>query len=297
MDNSERISSKIPFPSKYVEVNGSKIHYLQAGNGKPILFLHGVPLSSYSWRNIIPHLATLGTCIAPDLIGMGQSDRPNIKYTIQDHIEFINGFIQALKLKDITIVMHGWGSIIGFAYAMANEKNCRALIFYEAFLRSLDGEDLSLPFQEQIREMQDLSFDFINQGASFVDSMLPQQIMRSLSDEEKFNYREPFSKTGSAKALAQYMKDLTTISGRNELDKIITDYSKKLTQSKLPKLMLYTVPGFVTTIATIMWAKDNLPNLEIIDIGEELHLAQEATPQVMGESISVWLQGLEATRK
>lgn len=297
MDNSERISTKNPFPSKFIEVNGSKIHYLEAGHGKPILFLHGVPLSSYSWRNIIPYLSSLGHCIAPDLIGMGQSDRPNIKYTIEEHIHFIESFIDALKLKNLTIVMHGWGSIIGFSYAMKHENNCRALVFYEAFLRSLDGEDLSLPFQEQIREMQDLSFDFITQGASFVDNVLPQQLMRALTDEERQIYREPFSKTGSAKALAQYLKELTTISGRKELDKIIANYSKKLTKSKIPKLMLYTVPGFVTTIATIMWAKEHLPNIEIIDIGEELHLAQETTPQVMGESISIWLQGLEVAKK
>ena len=292
----ERISEKLSYPSKYVEVYGSKMHFVEAGKGNPILLLHGIPTSCYLWRNIIPHLAPLGRCIAPDLIGFGKSDKPDIEYTVFDHLKYIEKFIEVLGLKHLTLIMHGWGSVIGFDYAMRNEKNCRGLVFYEAFLRSSNGQDISLPFQEQLSAFQDEDvYDFAANGASFIDKIIPQHVMRQLTNEEMNHYREPFIKEGTSKPILQYFKDLSNGPSKNKVDELIASYSKKLSKSRLPKLMLYSIPGFITTIATAMWAKENLPNLEIVDIGEELHLAQETYPQLIGETISVWLQGVEQT--
>ena len=117
--------------------------------------------------------------------------------------------------------------------------------------------------------------------------------MRPLTTQEMECYRKPFLATGSGKPIKQYLKELPNGNGKSKIDAMIADYTLKLTKSKLPKLMLYSIPGFITTIATAMWAKDNVPNLEIADIGEELHMAQEAYPQLIGETISVWLQGVE----
>src|SRR5579864_146670 len=167
----EGISETLAYPSKYVNVLGSNMHYVETGEGDPILFLHGIPTSSYLWRNIIPWLATLGRCFAPDLIGMGRSDKPDIQYSVFDHIKYIDAFIQRLKLEKITLIMHGWGSVIGFNYAMRNEKNCKGLVFYEAFLRSLNGTDTSLPYQEGLMAMEDeVTLSALNaNGADFVD--------------------------------------------------------------------------------------------------------------------------------
>lgn len=278
---------------KFVEIDGSKMHYIEAGEGDPILFLHGIPASSYSWRNVIPHLAPLGRCIAPDLIGMGQSDKPNIAYSLEDHIRYIEKFIETLNLKRITLVMHGWGSVIGFDYAMRHENNCKGLVFYEAFLRSINDSEMSLPYQEQLLSHQPEPDEIyaVMDGVSFVDKTIPQYVMRDLSDDEMNHYRQPFLNSNANKSLWQYLKELPN--GKNNIDKFIADYTKKLVKSKLPKLMLYSIPGFITTIATVIWAKEHLPNLEISDIGEELHLAQESCPEVFGETISVWLQGVE----
>lgn len=291
--NTENILSECPFPSHYVDVYGSKMHYIEAGAGDPILFLHGIPTSSYLWRNVIPHLANLGRCIAPDLIGLGKSDKPNITYSIHDHIKYIDQFISTLNLKNITLVLHAWGSIVGFDYAMRNEKNCKGLVFYEAYIRSLNGENLSLPYQEQIFTLREIenTQEIINHGTQFVDQLLQQEMLRPFSNEELLHYHEPFSAAGSGKPLFQYLHELCGKSG--DINKIIEHYSKKLTQSSLPKLLLYAMPGFITTIATIIWAKEHLPQLEIIDIGEATHYAQESNPTLMGESISVWMQGIE----
>lgn len=294
MSTQER-NSAVTIPSQFVEVKGAKMHYLEMGEGNPILFLHGIPTSSYLWRNVIPLLAPLGRCIAVDLIGFGKSDKPNIQYTIKEHIEYIDGFIKALKLQNMTLVMHGWGSVIGFDIAMRHPKNITGLAFYEAFLRSEHGDDLSLPYQEQLITLQeeDNAFNLSVSGEQFVDYFIPQTVMRRLSDQELLAYRQPLAGQGSGKAILQYLKELPNGSNHSEAEKIIANYSKLLTKSSIPKLMLYSVPGFITTIATAMWAKDNLPNLEMIDIGEELHLAQESYPELMGDTISAWLQSVE----
>jgi len=291
----EGISGRHAMSVKHVDVHGSKMSYLEAGEGDAILFLHGIPTSSYVWRNIIPYLSSLGRCIAPDLIGFGRSEKPDIDYSVFDHIKYIEKLIDALGLKNITLVMHGWGSVIGFHYAMHHENNCRGLVFYESFLRPVHGNELSLPFQEQMNSLQDLenASDMVTNGVVFVDRIIPQNIMRELTDEEMKNYRQPFLQEGAGKPIVQYIKELTKGDGKSKVDKLINDYSDLLTKSKLPKLLLYSIPGFITTIATIKWAKDHLPNLEIVDIGEELHLGQESYPELIGKAVSVWLQGVE----
>ena len=115
-----------------MEVKGSKIHYVEKGEGDPILFLHGNPTSNYLWRNIIPHLSGQGRCIAPDLIGMGKSGKPNIDYGFHDTYAYLDAFIEELGLKNVTLVLHDWGSGMGFHYANLNRDNIKAIAFMEA---------------------------------------------------------------------------------------------------------------------------------------------------------------------
>ena len=215
--------------SKYVDVLGSKIHYLDEGVGHPILFLHGMPTSSHMWRKIIPLLAPLGRCIAPDLIGMGKSGKPDIAYTISEHIQYIDAFIQALNLKRITIVMHGWGSIIGCDYAMRHEKNCRGLVFYESYLQPLGSEEMSLPFQEQMFMLQDQanSAELILNTPYFVEKVIPQAMIDPLPEEDMAVYRAPYLQPGSGKPLHQYLLEMFDETEQQKTNAIIkTIYSK-----------------------------------------------------------------------
>jgi haloalkane dehalogenase len=271
------------------------MHYIEEGSGDPILFLHGIPASSYLWRNVIPYVSPLSRCIAVDLIGMGKSDKPNLLYSIDDHIKYIDKFIETLALKNVTLVMHGWGSIIGFNYAIKHEKNCKGIVFYESYLRPFNQDDLSLPYQEQITFLDEQKniMDLVTNTTYFIDKILPQSMMCPLTEEEMTHYRTPFLQEGSGKPLTQYIRELPRPKSQNPVDKLIAAYSKQLMTSELPKLMLYSIPGFITTIATAIWAKDNLPNIELMEIGEELHYAQESNPRLMAETISVWLQSIE----
>lgn len=281
-------------PSKTVTVLGSNIHYLEAGKGDPILFLHGIPASSYLWRNIIPHVSELGRCIAPDLIGYGKSDKPDITYSIFDHIKYVDAFIDALNLKHLIIVMHGWGSIIGCHYAAQHSANCKGLVFYEPFLDADGKNEKPLALVEQVSTLQkQLMGNKKFETNAIIDTLLETLTMRKLEKSELEHYRQPFSSDQSLKPILQYIKELPTGNGNSKIDNLIADYTKALTRSTMPKLMLYSVPGFITTMATVMWAKEHLPNLEVVDIGEELHFAQESHPELMGETISVWLQSAE----
>ena len=144
----QKISVDFPYQSHYISVHGSKIHYIDKGEGDPILFLHGNPTSSYLWRNIIPHLTSLGRCIAPDLIGMGKSDKPDIEYRFFDHVKYIEGFIEQMGLKNLTLVIHDWGSGLGFHYAMGHENNVKGIAFMEAILMPISWDQ----FPEEMRE-------------------------------------------------------------------------------------------------------------------------------------------------
>lgn len=289
--NQSVISPDYPYSSHYAEVLGSKMHYIEQGSGDPILFLHGVPTSSYLWRNVIPHLSTLGRCIAIDFIGFGQSDKPDIDYSIADHIRFLEAFIASLNLKNITLIMHGWGSIIGLDYAMRHENNCKGLIFYESYLHPITSHDFSLPLQEQLKILNDNTLNIMTHASQLINKIIQQGMTRALSKKELEEYLRPFQPNNSGKPLLKYLQELPK--DHNSTNQIITHYSNKLQKSKLPKLLLYSIPGFITTMTTVMWAKKCLPHLEIIDIGEALHYAQENDPTTMGESISIWLQGLE----
>lgn len=279
---------------KITKVNDANIHYVEDGNeGDPIIFLHGVPTSSYLWRNIIPTLADKARCIAPDLIGMGKSDKPDIQYTFFDHVKYIEGFIENLGLKNITIVGHGLGAAIGFEYAIKHQENVKALAFHEAHVRPMTKwEMLSLPMQHLFKNL----FQNIEQGYKTIvkdnyllDKLLTGLTLQPLSEDVQKNYKQPFLKEKDRKPLWQYMQDFSTLgAGCKKVTGAMTQYCEYLQQSSIPKLMLYTTPGFFTTMDTVQWCRDNLPNLQEADLDVGLHLPQESNPQLFSLLLRDW---------
>jgi len=128
------VPSETRYTHEYVEILGSKMAYVDVGEGDPILFLHGEPTSSYLWRNIMPHLEGQGRLIAPDNIGFGKSDQPELDYTFGDHYRYFEAFVKELDLKNITLVVHDWGSGLGLHYASLNESNVKAIVTMEALM-------------------------------------------------------------------------------------------------------------------------------------------------------------------
>lgn len=277
--------------SKTVDVLGSKIHYLEQGEGDPILFLHGMPTSSYVWRNILPALSDQARCIAPDLIGMGRSDKPDIEYRVFDHIKYIDEFIATMGLKNITLVLHGWGSVVGFDYARRHESNIKGLAFFESHVRpTTDWNMLSLPVQQfaSLLRRPGASYRAIVQQNYLVKKLLPKGVMRNLTPEEINEYLAPFPTIESRKPLWQYVQDLPLGEGPDDVVELITRYSKWLEKTSIPKLMLYAIPGFITTVATVQWARDHLKNIDLVGLDDVLHFAQESVPELLSEKLREW---------
>ncbi|HLB56828.1 MAG TPA: haloalkane dehalogenase [Coxiellaceae bacterium] len=279
--------------SHFISVKGSQIHYIDIGSGDPIVFLHTVPTSSYTWRHIISAISPKARCIAPDLIGMGQSDKPDIEYRVFDHIAYIEAFIDALKLKNITLVLHGWGSVIGFDYARRHEKNIKGIAFYESHLQPVtDWSQLSLPVQQlaTLLNRPGASYRSVVKQNYFIEKLLPRSVIRPLTEEEMEHYRAPFQTPESRKPLWQYVNDLPLGKGPTDVVKLIEEYSKWLQKTKIPKLLLYAIPGFMTTIENVVWARDHFPNTEIAALDDALHLAQESVPEQFSEALLKWYE-------
>lgn len=283
-------------PSHFVSVKGSNMHYTDSGSGDPILFLHGIPTSAYLWRHIIPVLSPHARCIASDLIGMGQSDKPDIDYRVFDHIAYIEAFINALELKNITLVLHGWGSVIGLDYARRNEKNIKAIAFYESHLQPVTNwEQLSLPVQQfaTLLNRPGASYRAIVKQNYFIEKLLPRSVIRELTEEEMSHYRAPFQTPDSRKPLWQYVNDLPLGHGPDDVVALIQRYSEWLEKTKIPKLLLYAIPGFMTTVETVCWARDHLSNIDVAALDDALHLAQESVPEQFSAFLLNWYQKIK----
>lgn len=277
--------------SHRISVKGSEMHYLEMGTGDPIVFIHGIPTYSYLWRNIMPHLSDYGRCIALDLIGMGESDKPDIDYRVFDHIDYFTAFMDAMELDRATLVLHGWGSVVGFSYAQKHESRLKGLAFFESHVRpTTDWNMLSLPVQQlaTLLNRQGASYRAIVQQNYLVDKLLPSGVIRELSSAELDAYQKPYPTPESRKPLWQYVQDLPLGKGPDDVVALISGYSHWLQETKLPKLMLYAIPGFITTVATVQWAKDNLSNLSLVGLDDALHFAQESIPDQFGEALREW---------
>lgn len=276
--------------SKFVTVRNSKMHYLEHGNGKAVLFLHGMPTSSYIWRNIIRAMPSNAHCIAPDLIGMGQSDKPDIAYRVFDHIQYLTDFIEALQLRDITLVLHGWGSVIGLAYAMQNPDNIKAIAFYEAYIGNMtERKNFSLPVQEMISFVnKPENKNFILQDPKAIDKFLYTAGLKKLDESDLQIYRAPFTEPENRKPIWQYVQDSPFGKGNKDVAQLIHQYTKYLIQTDIPKLLLYSIPGFVTTIENIIWCRKNLKELSVVDMGDGLHFVQEYNPEAFAQALQAW---------
>lgn len=292
----EEISANFPFESKFITIKESKIHYIDEGdqNADPVLFLHGNPTSSYLWRNIIPYLTSKARCIAPDLIGMGKSDKPNIDYRFIDHVKYVEGFIEKLELKNLTLVIHDWGSGLGFHYATRNMKNVKAIVFMEAILAPVPSWE-SMP--EPIRKMfqmyrSDKGQELIINRNFFVERTLPGGIVRKLSDDEMNYYREPFLEPKSRKPLWRWPNEVPIDGHPADVVKIVTAYNKKLQRWNVPKLLFYASPGAIFPVTLVKWCQKRFSNLISIDIGHGLHFIQEDKPHLIGKEIANWYNKL-----
>ncbi len=294
MADDKEISATFPFESRFIEVEGSNIHYVEEGTGDPILFLHGNPTSSYLWRNIIPYAAEIGRAIAPDLIGMGKSDKPDIEYRFFDHVRYIEGFIEALGLQNITLVVHDWGSGLGFHYASRHEGNTKGVAFMEAILPipSWDafpeaGRDLFKSFRTK-----DVGEDLLINKNMFVENVLPNFVVRTLTEEEMDHYREPYREEASRKPVWRWPNELPIEGEPPDVWEAVEAYHEWLQRTELSKILFHATPGALMSAPLVESLTSTLKNLKTVDIGPGLHFVQEDNPHEIGRELAQWYRGL-----
>lgn len=290
------MSHNFPFQPKYIRVKGSRIHYIESGQGDPILFLHGNPTSSYLWRNIIPHCSEYGRCIAPDLIGFGKSEKPDIGYRVHEHYQYVEEFIERMKLNNITLVVHDWGSALGYHYARLHEKNIKGIAFMEAILKTFSWSEFPSGFRVGFRLFRSPVLGWIMIGwlNMFVKQILPKATVRKLTEKEMDVYREPFKRIRSRKPIWVFPNEIPINGEPGDVADMVNQYNDWLKVTDLPKLLFFASPGGIINQRTVQWCIENLKNLSTVDIGEGIHYVQEDSPHTIGAELANWIKNLSA---
>jgi haloalkane dehalogenase len=291
------ISAAYPFESKFATVLGSEMHYVEMGEGDPILFLHGNPTSSYLWRNVIPHVSPMGRAIAVDNIGFGKSAKPDIDYTFVDHSGYVDGFIETLGLKNLTLVVHDWGSALGLYHAARHSENVKGVVFMEALIPPVfpmkSYADMG-PFEPMFRAFRDpiQGPQMIVENNFFIEQMLPSSVMRTLSAEEMTAYREPFLDPVTRKPILVWPNQVPIEGTPADTVKVVEEIGQWLMTSRTPKLLQYASPGAIIPPPVAGFAAQNFPNIETQFVGYGLHFIQEDNPEAIGRGIADWYRRL-----
>jgi haloalkane dehalogenase len=306
MDTGKRTEQKaamppaaFPFESRYIEMAGRRVHYVEEGRGAPVLFVHGNPTSSYIWRNILPQVAA-GTGrrgIALDLLGFGRSDKlENGEYTLDLHAEVLSGFIEKLGLKDLVLVLHDWGGPLGMWYAARHPENVQGVVLMETFLWDMAWKDFG-KFAPVFRLMRSpAGYILIQVMNIFVNRVLPGSVVNKdhMTREVMAWYRKPFPTAASRRAIRVFPQ-LIPIEGMPESSrKFIDAINASLPRLTCPVLWVKATPGAIVTDHTefrLTALAARIPRLEIKEFGPGLHYLQEDDPRKLADMIAGWIRG------
>jgi haloalkane dehalogenase len=272
--------------------------YVDKGKGDPIIFQHGNPTSSYLWRNIMPYAEKHGRIIAPDLIGMGDSDKLDNSgpdsYTFEDHSKYLYGLFDELNLDNITFVIHDWGSALGFHWANLNPEKVKAIVYMEAITSPIASWD---DWPEAARNIfqafrSKTGEDLILEKNFFVERVLVGDVYRGLSEEEMTIYRKPFLEPGESRRPTLTWPRQIPVAGEPEnIVNICQNYAKFMSETEIPKLFINAEPGSILVGSQREMAR-SWPNQKEVTV-KGGHFIQEISPHQIGEALSNFLFNLE----
>ena len=291
------MSANTPYEKKRAQVLGHTMAYVEIGQGDPIVFLHGNPTSSYLWRNIMPHLEDLGRCIAPDLIGMGDSDRLESSgpgsYRFVEHRQYLDGLLEALDVRqNVTFVIHDWGSALGFDWSNRHRDAVKGFAYMEAIVQPLTWAE----FPEAARQVfqgfrSPAGEDMVLEKNIFVERVLPGSILRKLTDAEMDEYRRPYQDPGeSRRPTLTWPREIPIDGEPSDVTEIVGNYGRWLAASEVPKLFINADPGAILTGSQREFCR-SWPNQAEVTV-QGVHFIQEDSPTEIGTAIAEWLQKL-----
>ncbi len=285
------------YEKKRATIRGKKMAYVDVGSGNPIVFLHGNPTSSYLWRNVIPHLEKMGRCIAPDLIGMGDSDKLDESgpgsYRFVEHREYLHALLAELSVvENVTLVIHDWGSALGFDWANQHRDAVKGIAYMEAIVQPVSWADWPKAALDIFKSLRSPAGDeMILEQNLFIEGVLPTSIMRKLSDDEMNAYRKPFANAGEdRRPTLTWPREIPIDGEPADVDAIVADYGKWLRGSAVPKLFIDADPGAILRGAPREFCR-SWPNQKEITV-KGIHFVQEDSPDEIGQGVAAWLKEL-----
>ena len=276
----------------YGEVLGSQMYFEESGAGDPIVFLHGNPTSSYLWRSVVPELASMGRCLALDLIGFGRSGKPDIDYRFFDHARYFAAWLESLDLDDITFVGHDWGGALVFDWAARHPDRTKGIAFMETMVKEQTWSDWYPPEAPDVFKAfrSDKGEELILDHNMFVELVLPAGIRRTLSEDEMEAYRAPFIDRDARRPMLAFPRDIPVEGEPSDVVDRVEGYSGWLGRSAVPKLLLTFEPGGLITEPVVAWCREHIAALEIEAIGPGVHFVQEDQGPAIGKAIAAWMQ-------
>ena len=285
-------------PKQYVQVHGKRMAYVELGKGdRCFLFLHGNPTSSYLWRNIMPAVQDLGRCLAPDLIGMGDSEKlddsgPD-RYTLAEHRHYLDGLLAALNVSEnVVLVIHDWGSALGFDWARRHPEAVEGICYMEAIVRPMTWDEwpeIIRPLFQGFRSEQGEAM--VLEKNIFVERVLPGSILRQLSEAEMEVYRRPFQNPGEDRRPTLTWPHQIPLGGEPaEVVEIVQAYADWLPSCEIPKLFINAKPGAILTGPIREFCRSWPNQTEVTVAGS--HFIQEDSPGEIGAALRGWVEGL-----
>ena len=276
-----------PYPRKRVRVLDSEMAYVDTGTGDPVVFVHGNPTSSYLWRNVIPQVERVARCLAPDLIGMGDSGKSaGGSYRFADHARYLEAWLDALGLtRNVVLVVHDWGSALGFDWACRHPERVRGVAYMEAIVQPLTWEQWPAPARAVFQAMRGpAGEEMVLQKNVFVDRILPASVLRGLTDAEMAVYRRPYREPGeSRRPTLTWPREIPIDGQPADVVAIVARYAQWLAGSDLPKLFVNADPGVILTGAQREFCRTWPSQREITVKGS--HFIQEDSPGEIGRGV------------
>ena len=280
-------------PKSHLSVLGRRMAYVEMGVGDPIVFLHGNPTSSYLWRNIMPHLAPFGRCIAPDLIGMGDSDKlPGsgpASYRLVEHRRYLDGFLDAAGITGkVTLVVHDWGSALGFDWARRHGDAVEGIAYMEAVVQPLEWDAWPQAARAAFEGFRSPAGEkMILENNMFVERVLPASVLRTLSDAEMAVYRRPYAVGGEdRRPTLTWPREIPLAGEPADVVAIVREYGAWMAENDIPKLFVNAEPGAILVGAQRDFCRQWKNQREVSVPGN--HFLQEDSPDEIGAALAAW---------
>jgi haloalkane dehalogenase len=286
------ISAADWYERRRLAVLDSHMRYVEVGVGDPIVLLHGNPTSSYLWRNVIPHVAGQSRCLAPDLVGMGDSGKsPSGTYRFVDHARYLDAWFEALGLsRNVVLVVHDWGSALGFHWARRHPERMKGVAYMEAIVRPVTWQEWPEAARKVFQGMRSPGGEeMVLQKNVFVERILPASVIRGLTAEEMERYRTPYREVGeSRRPTLTWPREIPVDGEPADVVRIVQEYADWLSKKPIPKLFINAEPGSILVGAQRDFCR-RWPNQQEVTVRGS-HFVQEDSPDEIGRALAAFVR-------